>query len=883
MRLCAEQKVAQEMSSVSFDDLKEVISGPTPEFQTSLEKREVKVKVKRVCCTKGSGFAAVVVYIEIIGPTQDETRQSAMEDVRAGVDRPNGGQAGSQDPPAKDAQPVRTQEQNNGNGGERIPFRGLTNDPDENLCYINSVMQVLARTEPFASFCLQRQHEHDKRSKEQACAEHIRLAHKQQDSSVFRSPVAAHAFLARNESKKKPWPHYFPKGTQQDADEFFTWLLTSKVGAKFNTRVDAEFDALVTEAQADDEFYDVVKETFYFEVFNRRTCKTCTHVDNTPEIMQKLNLSIVNENVHSIKQALDAYMACAELITDYTCETCRLLSPQSKTYVLREVPKIFTLQLERFDSTRRKVSKNIAIDERLELQTDTGTSKVKFELFAIIVHRGATLDQGHYVTYLRDFGNDASKVDKLSSQSKWYLLNDAIVTLVDWDQAVKSEDIQRGAYMLFYRRTERRDVAGAGIRQTSTVLPPTPQKQIQQSVTKGISMEVEGQPEKQQQPERMGNQEQQKESKKRKEREIAQSQVNVQEEAAAGAAGAQATSASRSHPRHKITVKDSDCPTCKHTWKAGKGTNLQVSNAKKNCKANGRRCITVKFKLQVTQSATKVNSTDVEGGPDKQLQKKARGHVKDNRAGGKVQTGKRGAAGAGADADAATVSKEDRRKEKRKANRALPVGDKKCNNCHHTWKAGLLNKGEFDYAQSSCRHGRSCVEQEKGRVPKTVQRDAKDEKGPESRAPVDKRRGKDGSQTARGGATEASIDDDDEQGTDEEATEESDVDYDPPSSSRSKKRVEPKSTQAASAARRARVERQEATARLPMAERSRPTANSRKPQRGSREYNQDASAPPRKGNKEEEEAVAAAMAATAPGGTSSPRGMGGFSSDSSDF
>jgi Leucine-rich repeat (LRR) protein len=74
--------------------------------------------------------------------------------------------------------------------------------------------------------------------------------------------------------------------------------------------------------------------------------------------------------------------------------------------------------------------------------------------------------------------------------------------------------------------------------------------------------------------------------------------------------------------RNQLT-KDTTCPTCKYIWKAGNGTRGQVSNAKKNCKEKGERCITVKVQLPVTQSATKVNSTDVEDGLDKQLQQEA--------------------------------------------------------------------------------------------------------------------------------------------------------------------------------------------------------------------------------------------------------------------
>ena len=103
------------------------------------------------------------------------------------------------------------------------------------------------------------------------------------------------------------------------------------------------------------------------------------------------------------------------------------------------LPWVLVLQANRFDASLRKINDAVRINDELNL-TDWKAKDVPsaapsvYKLFAVVTHRGNTLDEGHYVAYVR-------------RDRKWFLFNDSAPpqTLSRLPNEVSTE-----CYILFY-------------------------------------------------------------------------------------------------------------------------------------------------------------------------------------------------------------------------------------------------------------------------------------------------------------------------------------------------------------------------------------------------------------------------------------------------
>lgn len=110
-----------------------------------------------------------------------------------------------------------------------------------------------------------------------------------------------------------------------------------------------------------------------------------------------------------------------------------------------EPPPYLAIHLKRFERTIQNVKNAAHVVFGAHLDVPLAAESVRFELTAVIVHRGNSVHAGHYVNYVK-------------RNAQWYYISDEEVTLTTWHM-VQSEQ----AYMLFYRRSPA----------PSPVLPPT--------------------------------------------------------------------------------------------------------------------------------------------------------------------------------------------------------------------------------------------------------------------------------------------------------------------------------------------------------------------------------------------------------------------------
>ena len=99
----------------------------------------------------------------------------------------------------------------------------------------------------------------------------------------------------------------------------------------------------------------------------------------------------------------------------YFCENCQKLSSCAiKTHTPTRLPPVLILTINRFyfdtkTFQRVKVLSHVNVTEELDLvqENELGLQEeVKYDLYSIIVHRGMTLDYGHYYTAAKENVND---------------------------------------------------------------------------------------------------------------------------------------------------------------------------------------------------------------------------------------------------------------------------------------------------------------------------------------------------------------------------------------------------------------------------------------------------------------------------------------------
>ena len=219
--------------------------------------------------------------------------------------------------------------------------------------------------------------------------------------------------------------HNFASDRQQDAMEFLTTILQ-------NIRIKNETNANGEIIRASPVSTDVLGYTFYTRTWC--TLPGCTrNVEmRTPELV--LHIDILGASVNDcIRLQLDLLQP----IFPERCDTCLSTEAEYKrrTQVI-DLKKCVIVQLKRFGNEGKKHDQVIG-DEVLQQQPLKG-----YELTCVILHRGETMESGHYIGLVRDV------VDHT-----WTLCNDNQATSLRGEEARAM--IRDMGYIFFYADPSR--------------------------------------------------------------------------------------------------------------------------------------------------------------------------------------------------------------------------------------------------------------------------------------------------------------------------------------------------------------------------------------------------------------------------------------------
>ncbi|KAL6012151.1 hypothetical protein ACLOJK_002629 [Asimina triloba] len=320
-----------------------------------------------------------------------------------------------------------------------------------NTCFLNSVLQCLTYTEPFAAYLQSGKH---KSSCHTAgfcalCAlqNHVRTA--LESSGKIVSPhhlvnnlrcilialldvppyIVTDLVLGRSLSN-------FRISRQEDAHEYMVNLLESMHKCCLPTGVSSESPSAYEKS--------LVHKIFGGRLRSQVKCTQCSFCSNKFDPFLDLSLEIVKAD--SVNKALARFTAVEQLDggeRQYQCQRCQEKVRALKQLTVHKAPDVLTIHLKRFSSHMpdQKINKKVDFDTTLDLKpfaSDPHDGDLKYTLYGVLVHAGCSTRAGHYYCYVR------------TSSGMWYSLDDNQVI-----QVSQKTVLEQKAYMLFYIRNRK--------------------------------------------------------------------------------------------------------------------------------------------------------------------------------------------------------------------------------------------------------------------------------------------------------------------------------------------------------------------------------------------------------------------------------------------
>ncbi|XP_049615536.1 ubiquitin carboxyl-terminal hydrolase 42 isoform X1 [Syngnathus scovelli] len=291
-----------------------------------------------------------------------------------------------------------------------------------NTCFLNSALQCLTYTPPFANYMLSR--EHSKTCHEPGfcmmCTMQNHIIQVFANSGNVFKPLGV-----LNELKRIA--KHFRYGSQEDAHEFIRYTVDAMQKSCLpGTKLDRQTQAT----------------TFIHQVFggylrSRVKCLNCKAVSDTFDPFLDITLEI--KMAPSVSKALEQFVKPEQLDGEnaYKCSKCKKMVTASKRFTIHRSSNVLTLSLKRFANfSGGKITKDVKYPEYLDLRPFMSQSQGEpqlYGLFAVLVHSGFSCHAGHYFCYIK------------ASNGQWFQMNDSSVTVSDIRSVLNQQ-----AYVLFY-------------------------------------------------------------------------------------------------------------------------------------------------------------------------------------------------------------------------------------------------------------------------------------------------------------------------------------------------------------------------------------------------------------------------------------------------
>ncbi|XP_009366168.1 ubiquitin carboxyl-terminal hydrolase 23 [Pyrus x bretschneideri] len=300
-----------------------------------------------------------------------------------------------------------------------------------NTCYLNSVLQCLTYTEPLAAYLQSGKHRNSCHIAGfcALCAiqKHVSLALQSTGRILVPKDLVINLrCISRT----------FTKSRQEDAHEYMVNLLESMHKCCLPSGVPSESPSAYEKS--------LVHKIFGGRLRSQVKCMQCSYCSNKFDPFLDLSLEIFNAD--SLQKALGNFTAAEQLDggeRQYQCQRCNQKVRALKQMTVQKPPYVLTIHLKRFRAhdPGRKIDRHVKFGPTLDLKPFVSGSyegELKYTLYGVLVHCGATTYSGHYYCYVR------------TSSGMWYSLDDNQVY-----QVSERTVLEQKAYMLFYVRDRR--------------------------------------------------------------------------------------------------------------------------------------------------------------------------------------------------------------------------------------------------------------------------------------------------------------------------------------------------------------------------------------------------------------------------------------------
>lgn len=155
---------------------------------------------------------------------------------------------------------------------------------------------------------------------------------------------------------------------------------------------------------------------------------------------------LIDKTNYTTQQLLTSYFKTEQMINDdkYFCDKCKALCDGERHITLEEGPSNLILVIKHFKydrncHVRRKLLHKVHHDEVISMiaRTKDGCFRLKYKLYAVIVHCGMNIDSGHYYTYA------------INASDEWYKFNDSHISRSSFSD-IKNLSTLNTPYILFY-------------------------------------------------------------------------------------------------------------------------------------------------------------------------------------------------------------------------------------------------------------------------------------------------------------------------------------------------------------------------------------------------------------------------------------------------
>lgn len=232
---------------------------------------------------------------------------------------------------------------------------------------------------------------------------------------------------------------------QQDADEFLKFMVDK-----------------IESSLKKSSILGVLNSVYLGKICNVIKCKGCGYIKTNEENFYNLSLEV--KKMNHIGESFEKFIE-PEIISDYTCDSCKNKCDISKRALLKSLPNVLFLSLKKmyFDL---ELLINVKIHTRYEFPMEINLRKYMYvaespdpvdsspektqksseqapikgeenskmdedfayKLVGVVIHKG-NAEYGHYVSLINANRNDPSR--KENNQDKWYEFDDSRVTVFD--------------------------------------------------------------------------------------------------------------------------------------------------------------------------------------------------------------------------------------------------------------------------------------------------------------------------------------------------------------------------------------------------------------------------------------------------------------------